>query len=113
MTNKNPSPRFVKGDPRINRKGRPRVGLTFAEGVRAYLEETDNDQRRSILNRMFETATQKAIKGNFHFWDALVARGYGKVPDVIEIQPEEKPDLSKLTNQEIETWKRLLQKSKP
>lgn len=109
---KPPAKPFVKGDPRINRKGRPHKGLTFAEWVRDAMEAPNATDGRRKVDMLIDEAMRRALKGNFQFWDALVARGYGKVADKIEINPQEKPDLSKLTDEEIEHWKRLLSKAK-
>lgn len=104
---------FAKGDPRINRKGRKPLNQTFGEYVREFLEADNDGKKKSVIEEMTEVAVTLAKKGNYQFWDALTNRAYGKVPDKIEMQSEEKPDLSKLTNEEIEIWKQLLEKSKP
>lgn len=109
---KPPSKPFTKGDPRINRKGRPLKGLTFAEWVRDAMESPDEKSGRRKVDDLIDEAIRRAMKGNFQFWDALVARGYGKVPEKIELNQDEKPDLSKLTKEEIETWKLLIAKAK-
>ena len=104
--------KFKKGDPRINRKGRPKLGESLAEYIRAFMEAED-EQKGTIVAEMMEIAVKRARAGNFQFWDALVNRAYGKVPDKVEVNQEEKLDLSKLTDEEIAEWKRLLEKSKP
>ena len=75
--------------------------------------EAEDEAKGTIVAEMMEIAVKKARQGQFQFWDALVNRAYGKVPDKVEMNTQEKPDLSKLTDEEIETWKRLLEKSKP
>jgi hypothetical protein len=112
MTNKKPPRPFVKGDPRINRKGRTPTGTTFAEYIRAFVEETDGGKKQSLIDEMMVVAVKRAKMGQYQFWDAIVNRAYGKVPDKVEINPEEKPDLSKLTKDELETWMQLLNKAK-
>jgi len=104
---------FKKGDPRINRKGRTPLGTTLAEYLRKIIEETDEGKKQSIADEMMMMAIARAKRGQFQYWDAIMNRAYGKVPDKVEMTSQEKPDLSKLTDEEIETWKRLLEKSKP
>lgn len=111
MTNKKPPNPFVKGDPRINRKGRPKVGQTFAEYVRNFMEAED-EKKGTIVSEMMEIAVKKARQGQYQFWEALVNRAYGKVPDRVEMNTQEKPDLSKLTKDELETWMQLIAKTK-
>jgi len=103
---------FKKGDPRINRKGRTPLGTTLAEYLRKIIEETDDGKKQSIADEMMMVAITKAKKGQFQFWNAIMDRAYGKVPDKVEMNTQEKPDLRKLTKEELETWMQLLQKTK-
>lgn len=74
--------------------------------------EAEDENKGTIVAEMMEIAVKKARQGQFQFWDALVNRAYGKVPDKVEMNTQEKPDLSKLTKEELETWMQLLAKAK-
>jgi hypothetical protein len=97
----------------INRKGRPRVGLTFAERVRAVLEEETEDGKKTLIEQMVDIAIKRAKSGSFQFYDALIARAYGKVPDKVEVAQEQPFDPSKLNDAELDLLKQLLEKAKP
>lgn len=97
----------------INRKGRPKVGLTLAEMIRDAMESTDPKTNRQKVDELIDVAMARAKRGHWQFWDSLMSRGYGKAPDVIEFKNNEKPDLSKLSDKELTEWTRLLQKAKP
>lgn len=88
------------------------MGESFAEYVRAFMEAED-ESKGTIVAEMMEIAVKKARQGQFQFWEQLVNRAYGKVPDKVEMQTQEKPDLSKLTDEELKIWMQLLEKSKP
>jgi hypothetical protein len=106
---------FKKGyDPKRNYNGRPKLGLTTAERIRDAMNEPAKGlEGYTKFDEMVDMAISRAKKGSWQFWDALMSRAYGKVPDKIEMQTEEKPDLSKLTDEEIETLMSLLAKAKP
>ncbi len=108
---KTPSKPFVKGDPRINRKGRPKKGETFAEYVRNFMEAED-EAKGTIVAEMMQIAVKRARMGQFQFWEQLVNRAYGKVPDKVEINKDDDIDLSLLPKEDLETWKQLLEKAK-
>lgn len=101
-------------DPKRNLKGRPKLGLTTAEKIRDAMNEPAKGQEGyTKFDEMVDLAMMRAKKGSWQFWDALMNRAYGKVPDKVEMQTEEKPDLSKLTDEEINTLMALLAKAKP
>jgi hypothetical protein len=105
---------FKKGyDPKRHMTGRPKLGMTFAVLVREVLEEENPRTKKSKVESMVDVAIARAMKGSWQFYDALTARAYGKVPDKVEMQTEAKPDLSKLTDEEIQTLMALLSKAKP
>ena len=85
----------------------------MAPGGRVIIEETDDGKKQSIADEMMMMAIDRAKLGQFQYWDAIMNRAYGKVPDKVEMQTKEKPDLSKLTKEELKTWMKLLAKAKP
>lgn len=103
---------FKKGDPRINRQGRPKKGETFAEYVRNFMEMPDPNTKETIVAEMMQIALSRAKRGSFQFWEQLVNRAYGKVPDKVEVNQDDPIDLSQLDKEDLETWKRLLEKAK-
>ena len=101
---------FTKGDSRINRKGRPKVGKTLAEMVRDALNEPADGKNPDYtkLHKMIDTGMKQALKGDFRFVEYLLARGYGKLLDRVFVDtPNRKVDLSQLTDVE------MVQVSKP
>jgi hypothetical protein len=74
---------FVKGDPRINRKGRTKVGESLAEKFRDAMAEKLNGDY-SKLDSLIDTIVTKALKGNLQAIDFVLARGWGKMIERIE-----------------------------
>lgn len=102
---------FKKGfDPRRNLKGRAKVGLTLAEKIRDALNEKANGDY-SKLDALIDTAWEQAISGNFQMLNWLSDHGYGRVPEKLEVTKEEKLDLSKLSNEELAVFKKLMEKA--
>lgn len=104
---------FKQNPQNINRAGRPKVGLTFAERVRNVLEEDDAKKSKLLIEELIDEAVKRAKRGNFMFWDALMNRAYGKVTDKVEMTQEQPFDASKLTSDELAQLKALLEKAKP
>jgi hypothetical protein len=104
---------FVKGfDPHRNMNGRPKKGASLAERVREAMQEVVREEDGyTKMDALIDEALARAKAGNFQFWDALMARGYGKVPDKVEMSTEEKPDLSKLTDEELAQYAALMKKA--
>ncbi len=105
---------FKKGfDPNRHLKGRPKLGLTTAERIRDAMNEPAKGQEGyTKFDQMVDLAMSRANHGSWQFWDALMNRAYGKVPDQVEMKTEPPPDLSKLTDEEIKVLMALLEKAK-
>lgn len=80
---------FVKGDPRINRAGRPKgaVGDVITSKFRSFLEkrvkEVDLDGKVITAERLdfiLASMYKEATKGNTRATELLLERGYGRVP---------------------------------
>jgi len=101
---------FVKGDSRINRKGRPKIGNTLAERFRdalaVPLSETP-EGNYTTFDSIVDAIVKKAMKGDLASADWLIARGWGKL-----IERLEAVNLNKqydFTNIPIEERKKLLE----
>ncbi len=97
-------------DPRRNLKGRAKKGLTLAEKIRdAMNEEIVNGYTK--MDALIDEAMEQAKAGNTTMLEMLWSRGYGKVPEKLEIQQDEPFDLSKLTDSELAEFERLRKKA--
>lgn len=100
---------FVKGDSRINRKGRPKKGESIAEKFRDALAERVNGDY-SKLDSLIDKVVDKALKGDQQAIEFVLARGWGKLIDRIEVTPRQQFDLSKLSDEEIENLENIQKK---
>lgn len=101
---------FKKGDPRINRKGRPKKGETLAEKFRdAMAEQLDGDYTK--LDSLIDMVVMMALKGNQDAAELVLARGWGKLVDKIEFTPKQEFDLSKLSDEELAQLEALQKKA--
>jgi len=55
---------FVKGDPRINRKGRPKKEFTITDKIRQIIQEKDPQLKKTYLEIFANTVIKRAIKGD-------------------------------------------------
>jgi hypothetical protein len=97
---------FKKGDPRINRKGRPKTGEALADKFRdALKEKLDGDYTK--LDSLIDKTVDMALKGNQAAIEFVLARGWGKMIDRIEVTPKKEFDLTQLTDVELEQLETL------
>lgn len=97
-------------DPRRNLTGRPKLGLTLAEKIRDAMNEPVHEGYTK-LDALIDMAMEQAASGNPSMLEMLWSRGYGRVPERIELQQEEKLDLSKLSSEELAALKELRKKA--
>jgi hypothetical protein len=107
-----------KGDPRINLSGRPKLGATLAARYRDALSEAESDARGgeyTKLDAMIDILIGKAMEGDQRAIEYLNERGFGKVPDRLELgkldEEPEKYNLKLLTLDEQITLRKLLGKA--
>jgi hypothetical protein len=102
---------FQKGfDPR-RQVGRKKQGETLAQQIRDALsdpliEGTDYSKLDGILDAL----TEKALDGDVPATEYLLARGWGKIPDRLQIGIQQKVDFSRLTTEEYQIYKALFMK---
>ncbi len=104
---------FQKGDARINRKGRAKVGQSIAEKFRdAGAEELSVGY--SVLDSIIDSIMKKALQGNQDAQEYFIARGYGKMIERIEANNINKNyDFSNLDLEERRKLLELIQSAKP
>ena len=110
---------FAKGnDPRKNLSGRPKLGLTLSAKYRDALLEAESEARGgeyTKLDALIDVLMEKALEGDQRAIEYLQERGFGKVPDRLELSKDESEktqlDLSALTNEELEVFQDLYLKA--
>lgn len=110
-----------KGDPRNNLSGRPKLGRTLAAKYRDALGEAESEARGgkySKLDAMIDILIEKAMEGDIDAIKYLQERGFGKVPDRLELskaemgdEQEDRYDFNLLTLDERMTLFQLLGKA--
>jgi hypothetical protein len=79
---------FVKGDPRINRKGAPKK-LPKLDEILGNVLGKENDQGITEVELIIDALKKKAKTGDVKSAQLLMDRGYGKVKEQIDITTNE------------------------
>lgn len=77
------------GCPSPNPKGRPPTGTSFAEKVRAFLAENDEQGKEPRAEVMLRCLYELALGGSIQAHRLLFERGYGVMKPVEAEEPEE------------------------
>lgn len=83
---------FVKGDKRINRKGRPKnfdMLRTLTQAIAS--EAIDEEENGKRLTRVEKIVRDWLNSRNFQKQKAALELAYGKVPDALDITSQGKP----------------------
>ncbi len=78
---------FVKGDPNINREGRPKGSLNFATKWKKFIEKVAEDNGMSpeeIDEQLYRVAWKKAKEGDYQFYKDIQDRVHGKPQQSID-----------------------------
>lgn len=97
---------FQKGDPRINRNGRPQghrdFNTDFDEAVDDIAKE-EGITRSEARKALFKVAYHQAKAGNYNFYKDVTDRRYGtavnKTELVVEMDPESKEKAKKAVSE--------------
>lgn len=106
---------FKKGyDPRRWMGGRPKLGHTLAEKYREVFNEALDPENPdfTVGDAIIEIAVKRALKGDLAAIQYIEARGFGKVPDVVELirDKTDEIDLTKWDADDLKKYEQLLKK---
>ena len=100
--------RFVKGTEKG--PGKKYYSIPVANEIREELNEKFPDLDVTYSRVIIRAIKSLAVQGNIAAAEFLYNRGYGKLPDIIELNQDVELDLSKLTDEEYAEFKRLFEK---
>ena len=79
---------FVKGDPRINLKGRPEGSLDFKTKFNIFLNKVAKENKMTVEQveeQLYAAAFTKAKGGSYKFFEDLMNRLYGKPQESLDL----------------------------
>lgn len=96
---------YLPGTPTQFQPGNKGGGRPPGTGITDRLRKVLDENQGSVADALVKTAVEYANKGDFRFWNAIVERVEGKVPE--RIAGHDGGPLIKIVGIEKETWGRV------
>jgi hypothetical protein len=109
MQVRNAKGQFIKGTG--GGPGRPRLGLALADILRAIAEEEDSYTGETNLQILVRTLFEQAKAGDIPSIQIVLNRMFGREPEIFNIIAGQEPSLELLSDEELETYNALLEKT--